>query len=561
MDLETELAEGNSSHQSLEASLSELTARCEQLAVEQNSSDQGKADVEQTLTQYQGLIEELQEQIAAAQQHRQELEQTVATGAQANEAYQAELNELQTHYEKLSTEHQAETERRHDRDQQLADQQQSVELFQVDLQSVRTELDRSTGQVSVLETERETLNQQLVGLREKLAAREERVEANAGEDVGVSQELLVQFEEEKALLQQQVQQQEQQAQQLALELEQAHQCLQTAEKALLERVEEPVAVSEETMEEPAVCPTEPSEESTDRVAETTQETQFGAEDSQELTAVEAVETALVESALVESTTTAFDKQEPELEEAKEEFQPASFIDQYQDMMDDSDAENVEPSLAEPEAAPVANKLGAELDAMTASGGEESEEESDEALQAYMSNMLRRMRGDESDESSQVPQVDSSVKLNQNPNPVAAVDEVLGQVAPEVAEEPENLEPICMEELKRSSHKPTLPTDLAAMRELANSSARRAISKHHKRLHREKALGLFIACLALIGLGGYWLLTAVTAQDFLGLNFVGGAASVLLGGVGVFKVLGHLLLAIRDGSPAKKSVKTSVEETV
>ncbi|NOZ39687.1 MAG: hypothetical protein GXP24_05610 [Planctomycetes bacterium] len=588
-ELETELAQGTSASQALEAELAASKTRCEELVTGQSATEQSKADVELTLVEYQGLIEELQQQIETTQQQRQELEQVVASGSQSSELFQIEMNELQSRHEQLTTDYQAETERRHDLDQKLAEREQNVELFQVDLKSLRAELDRTVEQVSGLQAERETLNQQLLGLREELAAVEEarseekggeekESEEREGEDASASQELLAQLEEEKTLLQQRVEQQEQHSEQLSTELEQARQCLQVAEQALQERAAESLPVEEPTNDEPVEPVALPSETySTDDVAEAEPycEASLETAEYQDANATEvAYETEGVaddtagdttddttddtktpaEADPNVSTSTAFDNSqaEDESQEPAEEFQPTSFIEQYQHMLDEGDEANLEPAPSEPQPAPVANtnKLGAELDAI----GAGSEEDSDEALQAYMSNMLRRMRGDENDDGSQPPQASSSTTLNQNPNPVAAVDEILDQVAPhrEIVEQPHDNEPLDMEQLKRSSHKPALPTDLAAMRELANSSARGAIAKHHKRRHLEKALGLFLVCLIATCVGGYMLQSAIAAEDYLGLNLLGGAATLLVGVFGGFKLLGQLLLAIREGSQEKKT---------
>lgn len=243
------------------------------------------------------------------------------------------------------------------------------------------------------------------------------------------------------------------------------------------------------------------------------------------------------------------------EEPAQEFQPTSFIDQYQHLLEEDDDSPFEPLQPEPaKPAPVENKLGAELEAMQG----DQDEDSDEALQAYMSNMLRRMRGDSSDEEAAPPQQPQTPTLNQNPNPVTAVSDVISNVAPQEQPEAPSEDPIDLESLKRYSEKPALPTDLAAMRELANTSARKAIAKHHKKRHLEKAMGLFLVCLVSICVGGYMLLNATAAQDFTGLNFIGGSIAVLVGAVGGFKLLGLLLAAIRDGSApqSKKAVAKS-----
>lgn len=253
---------------------------------------------------------------------------------------------------------------------------------------------------------------------------------------------------------------------------------------------------------------------------------------------------------------AYAQQSEEADEPKEEFKPPSFIDQYQHLLEDDGLASPEPVQSEP--APVVNKLAAEIDALE-SGGDADSDEAD--LEAYMQNMMRRMRGEVSEEETPTPQVSAEAAINQNPDPVAAVDEVRERVAAEEAAAQERLdaEPLDLEKLKRSSQKPQLPTDLSAMRDLANSSARGAIAKHHKRRHLEKALGFFLVCLIAIGVGGYLLLTAVTAQDYMSLSFIGGAIAVVVGAVGGLKLFSLLLLAIREGAWEKKaSVKRAAD---
>ena len=226
----------------------------------------------------------------------------------------------------------------------------------------------------------------------------------------------------------------------------------------------------------------------------------------------------------QSVSTAFDAPEPEAEEPKEAFKPTSFIEQYQHMLDDEEP-SLEPIRREPEPAPapVENKLGAELDAMQ-SGVDEDEA----ALEAYMSNMLRRMRGEESSDDA-APAQPTVAPAQQQPAEPSSADEVLNRLTQEEspAEAVAEHEPLDLEKLRQSSCKPALPTDLAAMRELANSSARKAIARHHKKRHLEKALGLFLVCIIAVCVGGYMLLTGVAVQDYLGYQCIGGAAACWL----------------------------------
>jgi len=97
-----------------------------------------------------------------------------------------------------------------------------------------------------------------------------------------------------------------------------------------------------------------------------------------------------------------------------------------------------------------------------------------------------------------------------------------------------------------------------MRELANSSARSAIAKHHQRRHLEKALISFLVCVMALLVGGYLLLTA---KSYVGAPFIGGCMMVAIRAYGGGKLMGLLLSAIREGAWEAKSPQTPQEISV
>jgi len=223
----------------------------------------------------------------------------------------------------------------------------------------------------------------------------------------------------------------------------------------------------------------------------------------------------------------------EEEAEKEDFTPTSFIDQFGPNFEEPDFEEEDQPEEEPTCqAPVKS------DESPIVGLED--ESDDAALEAYMQNMMRRVRGDSVSEEVATPLVDP--KDAPAEDPVAIVDSAIKRVASSTCVEVE--EPLSLECLKRSSHKPDLPVDLTAMRELANSSARGAIAEHNKGRHLEAAFSKFLICLLATGLAVYILWTA---ENYFSVRSIGGWVAGAMGATWGFKMLGVLLEAIRAGS--------------
>ena len=217
-------------------------------------------------------------------------------------------------------------------------------------------------------------------------------------------------------------------------------------------------------------------------------------------------------------------------ESKEEFAPTSFIEQYGHLLPNDDGEietNAEPFGTAGQSETTPSTLGTvpEPDALSTEGD-------DIALESYMQSLMSRVRGD-SDTTSYVQPVEPVQtplqKERELPEPVSV----------------EENEPLDLESLKKSSNKPPLPTDIRAMRELANSSARSAIARHSKKRNRESILSKFVICFITGAVAVYILITAnsYTSPMFYG-GILAGLISLYCGSM-FFSIL---LDAIREGTP-------------
>jgi chromosome segregation ATPase len=224
-----------------------------------------------------------------------------------------------------------------------------------------------------------------------------------------------------------------------------------------------------------------------------------------------------------------------VEQPAEEFQPASFIDRYNHILEEDTVEDLKEN----------NSTVATLPQRTPELTEIASDDSD-ALEAYMANMMKRVRG-ESSSNAITPPVVMQTDGENSPafsNPVARMDTLRRRVATTAIDPPEGQEKLIdLKQLKETSQKPPLPTNLLAMRELANISARQAIAKHRKRRHFEGALSKLLVSGIAGGTAAYMLLTA---DDLLSPYFLAGCGVAIVSGYWGFKLLGILLEMIRDG---------------
>ncbi|MBA4105166.1 MAG: hypothetical protein C0485_05360 [Pirellula sp.] len=194
-----------------------------------------------------------------------------------------------------------------------------------------------------------------------------------------------------------------------------------------------------------------------------------------------------------------------------ELAPTSFIDKYRHLLDDESAA-ASSSLAAP---PLIDDEF--LSPAKAADRTVPADDSDEALDSYMASMMQRMR---SHSPSALPE----------PAPLPPVAVAPAEPAP-LDYDPSV--PFEIESMKQGRRAPA-STDLAALREIANTSARSAIATHRKKRKVESAIGKVIVALTALGTAGFLIWNAPSFHDW---QFGSGVAVGLIG-------LGAAALALR-----------------
>jgi hypothetical protein len=195
---------------------------------------------------------------------------------------------------------------------------------------------------------------------------------------------------------------------------------------------------------------------------------------------------------------------------------------------------------------------------------DTDAEHDETVEDYMARLLQRMRGTSQKEpvdGSDEQVADERATVDEAPCE-AAVDEQAADAdvvyAPEATApaslidspaevEPEDAEPtpLAAGEFRPRKQAPESKSDLGALRELANNSARSAIDHHQQQQQMHKAFGRFvIAGVALIGGAAFFFL-----QSFVGqIALTGAVISVLLAVIWGCQGAGIALAALRLNRP-------------
>ncbi len=243
---------------------------------------------------------------------------------------------------------------------------------------------------------------------------------------------------------------------------------------------------------------------------------------------------------------------------EEEFQPPSFIEQYSELV-----ETEEPS-------PTVESAAEDSPVVSPAPDGDLDDDSEEALQDYMAHMMERMCGSTWNPES-TPAAPAAVESQSDASDTRGNQFIHPTVAdhaaaeprtdPTVAEPVTNLaapEPRAAEEpqvvLPSSPRRPELSTDLAAMRDLANSSARNAIAKHHQKDDMNKAVASFVGCLVCMTLGLYLIFAlapepslANHAELLSGAGCLAVGFGVVAGVIGIWKMVVYFMQAILSGS--------------
>jgi uncharacterized membrane-anchored protein YhcB (DUF1043 family) len=220
----------------------------------------------------------------------------------------------------------------------------------------------------------------------------------------------------------------------------------------------------------------------------------------------------------------------EAEEAPQaEFQATSFIDKYRHLL----KEDGEAPAGRGRAAGHSLLDEEFLSPKKAVTCATPADESDEALEAYMANMMRRVRSNGSSLSSgPADQAPPAVQAITGSAPYAHASlPSVGEFKPTATEAAAPAEPMMdFETLLQSVRKPAPATDLAALREIANSSARTAIATHIQRRSHESAMSKIAVALTATCSSAYLMASAPGTDNWmfwagLGTCTVGIAAAV------------------------------------
>ncbi|MEX0641729.1 MAG: hypothetical protein WD468_03460, partial [Pirellulales bacterium] len=232
--------------------------------------------------------------------------------------------------------------------------------------------------------------------------------------------------------------------------------------------------------------------------------------------------------------------ENDAHEAGEKQQPVSYIERFSHMVKEDEAAN-QASPPEHPARP-ANSDGARKsqymppDRREDSSPLASSAEDEESIEAYMAKLMQRVRGDrpsvaasQAPLSARVPQPSESVKAPQSTFsvPTSEADPIAAQPPNAAANEPRrslDQQVPDLSELVRKAPVIGQPTNMVALRALANETARRAIGVHATKKHRRDAVTRFIVA-SLAGMTSLWLM--LLAPDWRDLQFISACLSLLI----------------------------------
>jgi hypothetical protein len=180
-------------------------------------------------------------------------------------------------------------------------------------------------------------------------------------------------------------------------------------------------------------------------------------------------------------------------------------------------------------------------------------EHEESIEEYMAKLMLRVRGDQSSVAASQAAVDAGAQGPdatsgaQRPN-AAAADAASGPAAAgplsAAATEPQDdaQEQISdLSELVRKTPAIEQPTNIEALRALANETARRAIGIHATKKHRRDAVTKFIVA-SLAGITSVWLM--MLAPDWRDLQFISACVSLLIASYWAGQTYGVLVALAR-----------------
>jgi hypothetical protein len=192
--------------------------------------------------------------------------------------------------------------------------------------------------------------------------------------------------------------------------------------------------------------------------------------------------------------------------APKPYVPTSFIDKYRHLLEGD---------AEPEPSPRMSRpiLDEEyLSPAQCEANERGEEDSDEALEAYMSNLMRRVKGTSPAPGVAAAEAATCGTLARFLEESATAELSSGtRTFPDPAADEPEIE-LDGNGLLRLVRKPMVGADLAALRDLANTSARTAIAQHRQKRSAEAAVTKTLICVMASAASAFLMLTAPGAES-------------------------------------------------
>ena len=492
--LAAEVDQLRSQLQQSQVELAEQAARCDQL----------NAALETAQTE---VARQAHAQAADETRRTTELEQSLTVQIEQATMLARELGQVRTELEGVRAELEQHAARRAELEVELAEARGEIDRHQQALVAAAERDAAAAGlhdQLSSLHAEREELHQRLADADQQTTRLAELCQASADRVVALEQSL--QRATDSAVAR------EPQAQQLG-----TPEPSEAIDAAAVETEPEPALDSTPTLDEVG-WNVEPQETSTpieeaplvawDALAPVDSEAHDSIPADEPEPATFALgEPALAEPALVES---AAHDPEPETQQpgpspfapstpvatrpVESETAGTSFIDKYRHLLDDDgDASAAAPSLHV--TAPIIDDEF--LSPAKAAARTVPADDSDEALDAYMASMMERMRG-----------ATTTVSPLLAAEPIVPV--TASESSPRLDYDPS--EPFDIESMKQGRRAP-VSTDLAALREIANTSARTAIETHRNRKKVESTFGKMIVALIAVGASAYLLLNAPSLYDW------------------------------------------------
>lgn len=493
----------------LEASLTELQA---QLREQQDRADRLADQLQEAESRDDEAVAAATERCRSLTEQAEQTQQRLAEVTAESERRAEDLEALRTQQRTWQSE-------RLEMETRLAEQASRLAALVAEQAQASAEPDDRDEQLAAAAAEHRELQQQLEEHQAAAQASEQRLSELETQAEELRQQLAV-AEEQLTAAETQLQEAESTAEKAVSELNEARQ----GDQVDAERVAEAVARVESLAEE-----LQRAQSENERLAAEAEEARQQLEAARTLAAQQVVEPSPqvglsetadagrpeVEAPAERSLTPPTDKVETAEdveEEASRSSEPTSFYEQYKHLLPNED-EPIEsaaatPIVEEPSRPPLLSP---------------TEDDDAESLEQYMAEMMQRVR-------TTAPAATASfAPTPPAPKPSPVRRETVAEKTAD--DEQESVEPIDLDQLRSSSQKPPMPTDMGALRSLANSAARKAIATSVQRRDLEIVASKLALCAIAVGASIYLMAASKRWDDPLS---IAGGVLALAGGYAGFQ---------------------------